>query len=245
MFSRFSAALAATCLCCQPATALYVDKLQNRDVLNTGSLEIQIDGACQAQITLNEVSLHTFNPLDATSEGLWLSGQATNGESSANYYNMVLIDQHLNVIAAYAPARIADGQLIDNGLNVQTFNEESAPDSFKSRFSLHAAQDSFGALDGLLAYLSQYQPQVLNCDNFIDSAYLTTLDEAQSSVVVTDSTVDTSRYLRTKTTLDANSVAAVAAEQLENSDDGSYRLQRAQMPLHIRVQFRAEQLTRY
>lgn len=239
MFPALRAAALAACLYCAPTQALHVDKLHNNDLLNQGTLTISLQGACQLELTLANVGLYTYNPLDHFSEGLWLAGQASNGTAIANYYNLVLVDEHLNVVAAYAPARLHAGDIIDNGIHVQQYDEQSTTDGFKSVFSLTAAQDTQGALDALLDYVSQHYAQDFQCAAISEGAYLTTLNEAQSSVSVHDTTVETADRLRAKTQLSAHSVAAIASEQLQNHDDGSYQLSRQFQPITIDIRFTA------
>lgn len=245
MFSRSIVAFAAACLYCAPSSALYVDQLHNNDVLNTGRLTIQLEGACTAKVVLNDVGLHTYSPLDNAAEALWITGQTRAGTTIANYYSMVLVDSQLNIISAYAPARTVQGIIADNGLHVAAFTETSSHDSFKSRFTLHAAQDSAGALDGLLDYLEQHHPQAIHCDGLTEDSYLTAIDESQSSVVVHDSTADTPLELRTRTSLAALTVAALATDSVASSPDGSYLMERQLQPLQIRVRFDAQSQRRH
>ena len=106
MFSRSIAALLAACLYCTPVAGLHVDQLHNNDVLNTGTLTIQLHGACTANMVLNDVGLHTYSPLDNTAEALWLTGQTRAGDTVATYYSMVLVDAH--AVAHRLSVQLAD-----------------------------------------------------------------------------------------------------------------------------------------
>lgn len=223
--------LSASCL---SVNALEIDTLDDSTFFTNGKLTVNVTGACKGKVTLDNIELHTYNPMYPQSSTI----AAYDGDTFVNNYGFVLADASGNIVAAYAPARMVGSTVTSNGITVQKFtqNINEATSAYKSTMQLQAAQDDLGAVQTLMNYLGQYHDGSIKCAD-MPSDY-SPLNESASTFSLTDTSNDTATKYSYKTQFKAKSVAGAITET--ETPKGKTRIINYQTsPLTINVSFAA------